>query len=86
MHATPNMRIEIDSLKLSARASRLLDAMRQRYAANSGRLLAVPEEADAWCDAALAAYRETAGQPACLRRARALAEFAEHGLVRILPD
>ncbi|MBT3290863.1 MAG: hypothetical protein HN380_26190 [Victivallales bacterium] len=86
MHATPNMRIEIDSLKLSARASRLLDAMRQRYAANGGRLLAVPEEADAWCDAALAAYRETAGQPACLRRARALAEFAEHGLVRILPD
>ena len=86
MRVPPAMEAEIAGLTLAPSAEQRLAAMRRRYAGSAGRLLAVPEEAEAWCDAALAAYRRTEGQPACLRRARVLAEFAERALVRIGPD
>lgn len=71
----------IAELDLSPRADRLLACLRRREAATAGRLLTDPAQAEAWIEAALAAYRATPGQPAGIRRARVLAEFAARSLV-----
>jgi formate C-acetyltransferase len=66
----------VAELDLSPQAERLLERLHEREAANEGRLLTDPGQADAWLDAALAAYRATPGQAAGRRRATVLAEFA----------
>lgn len=66
----------IAQLEPSPRARHLLGELRGRETASPQRLLTNPAQAEAWLDAALAAYRATPGQPPGLRRARILAEFA----------
>lgn len=61
---------------------------RQRAAAarSGSRLYYLAEEREAFSRAVLRAYRETAGQPAILRRARVLERFAEEAVITLSPD
>lgn len=63
-------------LPLSARAQRLRDRFEARYRQLGRRLFAEDEDCRAYGQAILRAYRTTVGQPAPLRRARVLTEFA----------
>lgn len=76
---------------LSPRVERLQAAYRQRTAAAArlhpgSRVLFDDAELAAFTQARLTAYRETVGQPAVLRRVRALEVFAEQALISVAPD
>ena len=80
---TPN---EIAALQPSPVGQGPLAALQRRYAVSGQRLLMDGAEATAWCEAAVSAYRDTVGQPAELRRARVLTEFAARSVVRMGAD
>ena len=76
---------------LSPRLGRLLDAWRARQSEAErlhpgSRVLFDDAEAAVFTQARLAAYRETAGQPAILRRVRVLECFAEQAVITVQPD
>lgn len=77
---------EIATLHPSPQVHGLVDGLRRRYAASGSRLLMDRSQAQAWCEAAIAAYRDTVGQSAGLRRARVLAEFAARSVIQVSPD
>lgn len=77
---------EIAALQISPVVQRLLAELHRHYARTGQRLLVDGAEANAWCEAATIAYRDTVGQLPDLRRTRVLTEFAARSVIRMGAD
>ncbi len=74
----------------SPRLLRLHESFTRLYedsiARHGGKIYYDDDEWNAFCRSRVAAWRETVGQPAILRRARMLECFAEDAVIRVAPD